>query len=90
MHAETLRRWLIAEGKWKRQRKRRKHRERRERKEHFGELIQMDGSHHEWFGGEGKSCCVVEMVDDATGVRLVLMGEEETTELCMLCALAVE
>jgi len=83
VHPETLRRWLIAEGKWKRQRKRRKHRQRRERKEHFGELVQMDGSHHEWFGEDGKSCCVVEMVDDATGVRLVLMGEEETTELCM-------
>jgi hypothetical protein len=42
--AETLRRWMLAEGLWSRERKRRAHRRRRERKEHFGELVQMDGS----------------------------------------------
>ena len=46
---ETMRRWLLAAGLWKRQRKHPKHRERRERKAHFGELVQMDGSHHRWF-----------------------------------------
>ena len=40
---ETLRRWLLAAGLWKRQRKRAKHRQQRERKAHFGELVQMDG-----------------------------------------------
>ena len=44
--AETLRRWMLAEGLWSRERKRRTHRRRRERKEHFGELVQMDGSFH--------------------------------------------
>ena len=43
---ETLRRWLLAAGLWKGQRKRPKHRKWRERKAHFGELVQMDGSHH--------------------------------------------
>jgi hypothetical protein len=26
----------------------RKHRQRRERKAHFGELVQIEGSHHDW------------------------------------------
>src|SRR5216683_6025445 len=36
VHAETLRRWMLAEGLWSRERKRRRHLLRRERKEHFG------------------------------------------------------
>ena len=82
---ETLRRWLIAESsrRWDWQRKRAKYRGRRERRAHFGELVQMDGSHHEWFGkGEGLSC-LMDMVDDATGETLAVMGEQETTELAM-------
>src|SRR5215471_10429704 len=35
--AETLRRWMLAEGLWSRERRRRRHRRRRDRKEHFGE-----------------------------------------------------
>ena len=50
---ETLRRWMLAEGLWSRQRKRKQHRRRRERKEHFGELVQMDGSFHEWLPASG-------------------------------------
>src|SRR6202453_2811783 len=46
--AQTLRLWMLAEGLWSRARKRRKHRKRRERKEHLGELVQMDGSFHDW------------------------------------------
>lgn len=47
---ETLRRWLIEAGQWNRRRKRGKHRNYRERKANFGGLVQMDGSHHGWFG----------------------------------------
>ena len=43
---ETLRRWLMADGQWQRHRQGRKHRARRERRAHFGELVQLDGSHH--------------------------------------------
>jgi len=46
VNAETLRRWMLDEGLWSRERKRRQHRRRRERKEHFGEMVQMDGSFH--------------------------------------------
>jgi len=80
---ETLRRWLLAEGKWQRQRKRSAYRQRRERREHFGDLVQMDGSFHHWYGPEHPQSCLVEMVDDATGIRLSLMAKEETTAACM-------
>ena len=46
---ETLRRWLKGAGLWERQRRRPKHRQWREPKAYFGELVQLDGSHHEWF-----------------------------------------
>jgi transposase len=49
--AETLRRWMLEAGLWSRQRRRKAHRQRRERKGHFGELVQMDGSFHDWFEG---------------------------------------
>src|SRR5689334_2302872 len=44
IHAETLRRWMLEEGLWKRARKRKQHRKRRDRRAHFGELVQLDGS----------------------------------------------
>jgi len=80
---ETLRRWLLAAGLWKRQRNRPKHRQWRERKAHFGELVQMDGSHHRWFSGQEDKDCLMDMVDDATGRTLALMSEEETTVAAM-------
>lgn len=80
---ETLRRWLIAEGKWQNRRKRRQHRTRRERRSHFGDLVQVDGSHHRWFGPENPENCLMNMVDDATGKTLSLLDEEETTSLAM-------
>lgn len=52
---ETLRGWMLAAGLWSRQRKRKPHRSRRERKAHFGELLQLDGSHHRWLENRGKA-----------------------------------
>ncbi|NMC20766.1 MAG: hypothetical protein GYA33_10140 [Thermogutta sp.] len=45
----TLRGWLLAAGLRQRERRRQVHRRRRPRKEQFGEMVQMDGSHHDWF-----------------------------------------
>ena len=45
----------------------RKHRQWRERKHHFGEMVQMDGSHHDWFEGRGPKCVLMGYIDDATG-----------------------
>ena len=76
--AQTLRRWMLAEGLWSRARKRRLHRKRRERKEHVGELVQMDGSFHDWLEERGPGGCLMNMVDDASGDTLARMGSEET------------
>jgi len=64
---ETLRMWLIEAGEWKKTRRRKKHRQWRERKHHYGEMVQMDGSHHDWFEGRGPGCVLMGYIDDATG-----------------------
>jgi transposase len=75
---ETLRRWMLEAGLWSRQRKRKRHCQRRERKAHFGELVQLDGSFHDWFEGRGPRGCLMDMVDDATSDTQARMGKEET------------
>ena len=67
IHHETLRKWLIEAGNWKRVRKSRAHRQWRERKHHFGEIVQVDGSHHNWFEQRGPKCVFMGYIDDATG-----------------------
>lgn len=64
---ETLRRWLLEEGDWKKSRRHRGHRQWRERKLHEGEMVQMDGSHHDWFEGRGPWCVLMGYIDDARG-----------------------
>jgi hypothetical protein len=76
--AETLRRWMLSEGLWRRRRKRKPYRQRRERRRHFGELVQMDGSFHDWLEGRGPDGCMMNMTDDATSEVELRLGEEET------------
>lgn len=76
---ETLRRWLLAKGWWTIQRRRQKHRQWRERKACFGELVQMDGSHHDWFEGRRGPAVLMVMIDDATNRTYAQFSEEETT-----------
>ena len=76
---ETLRRWLLAKGLWTLQRRRQKHRQWRERKACFGELVQMDGSHHDWFEGRRAKAVLMVMIDDATNRSYAQFSEEETT-----------
>ena len=64
---ETLRKWLLKEGLWSRRRKGSIHRRHRERKECFGEMVQMDGSHHDWLEGRGPELVLMGYIDDATG-----------------------
>ena len=64
---ETLRKWLVEyhEGcVWRR--KGRKHRRWRERKHHVGEMVQGDGSRHDWFEGRGNECSLIGYIDDAS------------------------
>jgi hypothetical protein len=67
VHHETLRQWLMESGDWKKVRKSRSHRQWRERKHHVGEMIQMDGSHHDWFEQRGPKCVFMGYIDDADG-----------------------
>lgn len=65
---ETLRLWLSeAEIPYKK-RKAKKHRQRRERRVYFGDLVQIDGSHHDWFEGRGPICVFMGYIDDATNI----------------------
>lgn len=80
--AETVRRWWLAAGMWQRRRKRSQHRRFRARREWFGELVQLDGSLHDWWG-DGRRRCLINAVDDATGTTLARLFEEETTEGAM-------
>lgn len=81
---ETLRLWLISEGLWDKRRKRKGYRKQRTRRSRFGELLQMDGSHHPWYGDGFPASCLMNLIDDATGKTLSLLAEQETTEAAML------
>lgn len=63
---EYIRRRLVAHGKQAQKKAQRLHQSRR-RRSRFGELIQIDGSPHHWFGIENPPCCLLVFVDDATG-----------------------
>lgn len=77
---ETLRGWLLSEGLWERRRKRDVHRQRRDRRECLGELVQADGSHHDWLEGRGPRMVLVAMIDDATSRLTARFYPGETTE----------
>ena len=64
---ETLRLWLNEAAIPYKKRRVKKHRQRRERKACLGELVQIDGSHHDWFEGRGPYCVFMGYIDDATG-----------------------
>jgi hypothetical protein len=76
---ETLRRWLLAAGKRTVRRRKQAHRQWRERQPCFGAMVQLDGSHHDWFEGRGPKCVLMVMVDDATNRMRARFFAEETT-----------
>ena len=75
---ETLRGWLLQARLWRKRRKRAAHRSWRERRAHFGELVQLDGSHHQWFEKRAGRCCLMKLIDDASSKRMARLSEEET------------
>ena len=76
---DAVRNWLIEDGAWQIRRKHRKHRQWRERKHYFGEMIQIDGSHHDWFEGRGPECVLMGYIDDATNNVYARFYEYEGT-----------
>jgi transposase-like protein len=77
---DTLVSLLKGRGLWVRRRRRGRHRKRRERRSSLGSLVQMDGSHHDWFEGRGAKCVLMVMIDDATSLTHARFYAAETTE----------
>ena len=76
---ETLRKWLMEAGLWQRKRRRSRHRQWRQRKECFGEMVQLDGSHHAWLEGRGPDFVLLAYIDDATNNVLARFYDYEGT-----------
>ncbi len=76
---ETLRQWLLVAGVWKSRRRREVHRAARERRPRRGDLVQIDGSEHDWFEGRGPRAVLMVMIDDATNITLARFYPAEDT-----------
>jgi transposase len=76
---ETLRRWLLAAELWHPRRRRAAHRAARERRPRRGDLVQIDGSEHDWFEGRGARTVLMVMIDDATNTTLARFYPAEDT-----------
>ena len=87
---ETVRRIQIALGLARKRRRRaaRIHSP-RERRPRFGELIQIDGSPHDWFEGRGPRSTLIVFIDDATGRLTALQFAPAETTKAYLAALRV-
>jgi hypothetical protein len=80
---ETLRKWLMEAGLWEKRRRRAKHRSWRQRRECFGEMVQMDGSHHDWLEGRGPELVLMGYIDDATNNVFARFHDYEGTRPAM-------
>jgi hypothetical protein len=76
---QTLWRWRRIAGDLAAVRRAAKHRIRRERRSCMGELVQMDGSTHDWFEGRRATCVLFVMIDDATSRLFCRFYESEDT-----------
>jgi transposase len=82
---ESVRKLMIAEGLWKaRKAKKVVIHQLRERRACFGELVQIDGSPHDWFEGRAEPCVLLVFIDDATGklVQLLFVESESFFSYC--------
>lgn len=79
INSESLRQRMIKAGLWRNKIKKISHRSWRERKECFGELVQLDGSPHDWFEGRAPICTLLAFIDDATSEVLHLEFTKEAT-----------
>jgi hypothetical protein len=74
---ESVRKMMLVAGLWKVRRVRKivTH-QMRERRPCLGELVQIDGSPHDWFEGRALGCVLLVFIDDATGKLLQLLFVE--------------
>ena len=78
---ETLRKWMTEDGLWRPKGRREADvHPSRPRRPRAGELVQVDGSPHDWFEGRGPRCTLIVFVDDATSqlTALRFFGAETT------------
>lgn len=76
---ETMRKWLIEAGLWRKKHKRSVHRQWRPRRSCFGEMVQLDGSHHDWLEGRGPELVLMGYIDDATNTVFARFYDYEGT-----------
>ena len=79
----VLRKAMIKEGLRRAKKYKPSHREWRPRRSCVGELVQLDGSEHDWFEGRGPKCALLVFIDDATSRILyaVFVTVEDTLNL---------
>ena len=80
---ETVRKWMIEAGLRTPRKRRERHRARRERRKCFGEMVQMDGSVHDWFEGRAEKMTLIGMIDDATGEVIARFFPSESLKSLM-------
>lgn len=78
---ETVRCWMIEAGLHTQSpRKQKRVYQQRQRRLRLGELVQIDGSFHDWFEGRAEACCLIVFIDDATSRIMALhFAPRETT-----------
>jgi hypothetical protein len=77
----TIRSWMIDAELWKEKAAKQKiiH-QTRIRRGYYCDLLQIDGSPHDWFEGHGERCCLIVFIDDATSrIMLARFYKAETT-----------
>jgi len=83
MSEEKVRQLMIDINLWEARKQKAAHREWRERKECFGEMVQMDGSDHDWFEGRRDKCILLASIDDASNRIFLRFTEYEDTRNLM-------
>ncbi|WP_261904334.1 helix-turn-helix domain-containing protein [Vibrio fortis] len=75
---ETFRQWMIADGIWVPYLKRKP---RIYQSLYCLKLVQIDGSHHDWFEGRSDKCCLLVFINHATGQLMNLRFSESESHL---------
>jgi transposase len=78
VHHATLRNWLLEAKITKPKHKHKAYYKKREPEPCFNDLVQVDGSFHDWFG-DGNMHCLMHLVDDSTKTSLAMIFNGETT-----------
>jgi len=78
---ESVRQLMIGDGLWRNRKRKRNVHQPRERRPYYGELVQIDGSPHDWFENRGPRCTLLVAIDDATSAYMhLLFVKRETTD----------